>query len=105
MTFLPCLGSNLRQALLPSPALACSWGKGGECQLKMPQAAGLDGARCTSDESESTWTLAPETFQALVTSAYGCMCCFAKEVLASACVSHFRNEEDMTEIKIKFSSE
>lgn len=44
----------------------------------MPQAAGLDGVQCTFDESESTWALAPETLQALVTSVYGCMCCFAK---------------------------
>lgn len=105
MTFLPGPSSNLRQASLPSPALACSGGKGSECQLEMPQAAGLDGARCTSDESESTWTFAQETLQALVTSANRCMCCFAREVLASACVSHFRNEEDTTEIKMKFSLE
>lgn len=32
-------------------------------------------------------------------------CCFAREVLAPVCVSHFRNEEDATEIKIKSRSE
>lgn len=53
MTFLPGPSSNLHQASLPSPVLACSWGEGSECQLEMPQATGLDDAQCTSDESES----------------------------------------------------
>lgn len=105
MTFLPGLSSNLHQALLPSPVLAFSWDKENEYQLEMLQAAGISGARCTSSESEGTWTFAPEALQALVTSAYGCMCCFAKEVWAPASVSHFRNKEDAAETKMKSSSE
>lgn len=92
MTFLPGLSSNLHQALLPSPVLAFSWDKENEYQLEMLQAAGISGARCTSSESEGTWTFAPEALQALVTSAYGCMCCFAKEVWASCICFSFQKQ-------------
>lgn len=101
MTFLPGLSSNLHQALLPSPVLAFSWDKESEYQLEMPQAAGISGARCTSSESESTWS----SLQALVTPVDGCMCCFAKDLWAPTPVSHFRNKEDAAEIKMKSSSE
>lgn len=105
MTFLPGLSSNLHQALLPSPVLAFSWDKQNEYQLEIPQAPGIDGAQRTSRESEGTWTFSPEALQALVTSAYGSMCCFAMKVWAPTSVSHFRNKENAAETKMKFSLE